>query len=404
MNQQKDKLFGSIMEGLISEGPEIFREALERLFNEAMTIERSEFLGAGPYERTSERRGHSNGFKPKGYQTGVGKLELSIPQVRGLKFYPQSLERGCRSERALKLAIAEMYVMGVSTRKVTKITEQLCGFEVSSGQVSRLSKELDDTLEAFRNRPLEDEYPFVYFDALYEKVRYGGMIRDMAVLVAIGVNKRTGKREILGVEALLSEAEVHWRTLLKKLSERGLTGVELFISDDHQGLKAARMSVFPSVPWQRCQFHLSQNAQRYSPKVSMRKEIAQVLSDIFNAMNKETALSLSQKFAEIYKESAPEFSRWLEENIEEGLTVFSFPRKYWRKLRTVNPLERVNKEIRRRTRVVGIFPNQESCLRLITAVLQEIHEGWIVGRKYINFEEDNLAESLELPIYRKKVA
>ena len=165
------------------------------------------------------------------------------------------------------------------------------------------------------------------FDALYEKVRYGGMIRDMAVLVAIGVNKRTGKREILGIEALLSEAEVHWRTLLKKLSERGLSGVELFISDDHQGLKAARMSIFPSVPWQRCQFHLSQNAQRYSPKVSMRKEIAQVLSDIFNAMNKETALSLSQNFAEIYKESAPEFSRWLEENIEEGLTVFSFPKK-----------------------------------------------------------------------------
>lgn len=404
MNQKKDKLFESIMEGLISEGPEIFREALERLFNEAMTIERNEFLGAGPYERTIERRGHANGFKSKGYQTGVGKLELSIPQVRGLKFYPQSLERGCRSERALKLAIAEMYVMGVSTRKVTKITEQLCGFEVSSGQVSRLSKELDETLDAFRNRPLEDEYPFVYFDALYEKVRYGGMIRDMAVLVAIGVNKRTGKREILGIEALLSEAEVHWRTLLKKLSERGLTGVELFISDDHQGLKAARMSVFPSVPWQRCQFHLSQNAQRYSPKVSMRKEIAQVLSDIFNAMNKETALSLSQKFAEIYKESAPEFSRWLEENIEEGLTVFSFPRKCWKKIRTVNPLERVNKEIRRRTRVVGIFPNQESCLRLITAVLQEIHEGWIVGRKYINFEDNNLAESLELPIYRKKVA
>lgn len=404
MNQKQDKLFESIMEGLISEGPEIFREALERLFNEAMTIERSGFLGAEPYERNPERRGHANGFKPKGYQTGVGKLELSIPQVRGLKFYPRSIERGCRSERALKLAIAEMYVMGVSTRKVTKITEQLCGFEVSSGQVSRLSKELDETLEAFRNRPLEDEYPFVYFDALYEKVRYGGIIRDIAVLVSIGVNKRTGKREILGVEALLSEAEVHWRTLLKKLSERGLKGVELFISDDHQGLKAARMSVFPSVPWQRCQFHMSQNAQSYATKVSMRKEIAQVMSDIFNAMNRETALSLSQKFTETYKESAPEFARWLEENIEEGLTVFSFPRKYWRKLRTVNPLERVNKEIRRRTRVVGIFPNQESCLRLITAVLQEIHEGWIVGREYINFEDYKTKENLELPIYRKKVA
>lgn len=404
MNQQKDKLFGSIMEVLISEGPEIFKEVLERLFNEAMAIERSEFLGAGPYERSHERRGYANGFKPKGYQTGVGKLELSIPQVRGMKFYPQSLERGCRSERALKLAIAEMYVMGVSTRKVTKITEQLCGFEVSSGQVSRLSKELDETLEAFRSRPLEDEYPFVYFDALYEKVRYGGVIRDMAVLVAIGVNKRTGKREILGIEALLSEAEVHWRTLLKKLSERGLKGIELFISDDHQGLKAARMSVFPSVPWQRCQFHMSQNAQSYAPKMAIRAEIAQVLRDIFNSPDRETAFTMSKKAIERYKGSAPDFSNWLDENIEDGLTVFSFPRKYWRKIRTVNPLERVNKEIRRRTRVVGIFPNRESCLRLITAVLQEIHEGWIVGRKYINFENDKAKENLESPIYRKKVA
>ena len=155
------------------------------------------------------------------------------------------------------------------------------------------------------------------------------MIRDIAVLIATGVNKRTGKREILGIEALLSEAEVHWRTLLKKLSERGLTGVELFISDDHEGLKAARRSVFPSVPWQRCQFRMSQNAQKYAPKVSMRKEIDQVLRDIFNTMNKEAALSLAHKFAEIYEESAPDFSRWLEENIEDGLTVFSFPRKYW---------------------------------------------------------------------------
>ena len=336
MNQQKDKLFGSIMEVLISDGPEIFKEVLERLFNEAMEIERSEFLGAEPYERSNERIGHANGFKSKRYQTGVGKLELSIPQVRGLKFYPQSLERGCRSERALKLAVAEMYVMGVSTRKVTKITEQLCGFEVSSGQVSRLSKELDESLEAFRSRLLKDEYTFVYLDAMYEKVRYGSIIRDMAVLVAIGVNKHTGKREIIGVEALLSEAEVHWRTLLKKLSERGLKGIELFISDDHQGLKAARMSVFPSVPWQRCQFHMSQNAQSYAPKMAIRKEIAQVLRDIFNSPDRETAFSMIRKVIEQYKESAPNFASWLDENIEDGLTVFSFPRKYWRKIRTVN--------------------------------------------------------------------
>lgn len=404
MNQEKDKLFGTIMEALISEGPGIFKEVLEQLLNRSMDIERSEFLGAGPYERTSERRGHANGYKPKGYHTGVGKLELSIPQVRGLKFYPQSLEKGCRSERALKLAVAEMYVMGVSTRKVTKITEQLCGFEVSSSQVSRLSKELDETLEAFRSRPLEDEYPFVYFDALYEKVRYGGVVRDLAVLVAIGVNKRSGKREILGIEALLSEAEVHWRSLLKKLSERGLSGVKLFISDNHAGMKAARQSVFPSVPWQRCQFHMSMNAQRYAPQTAMRKQIAQIMRDIFNSPDRESAMAMVKKACDSYSETAPDFVNWLEENIEEGLTAFSFSRQYWTKIRTVNPLERLNKEIRRRTRVVGIFPNRESCVRLISAVLMEIHEGWLTGRKYINFENENVEENLELPIYRKKVA
>jgi transposase-like protein len=404
MNREQDKFFETIMEALISEGPEIFKGVLEQLFNRAMDIERSDFLKAGPYERTSERQGYANGYKPKGYHTGVGKLELAIPQVRGLKFYPQSIERGCRSERALKLAVAEMYVLGVSTRKVTKITEQLCGLEVSSSQVSRLSKELDETLEEFRNRPLEDEYSIVYFDALYEKVRDGGVVRDLAVLVAIGVNKRTGKREILGIEALLSEAEVHWRTLLKKLSERGLSGVKLFVSDNHQGMKAARRSVFPSIPWQRCQFHMSMNAQRYAPKASMRIKIAQTMRDIFDSPDRESALAMSQKAIESFKETAPDFVRWLEENIEEGLTVFSFPRQYWRKLRTVNPLERVNKEIRRRTRVVGVFPNRESCVRLISAVLMEIHEAWITGRMYINFEKDQSEENLETQFYRKKVA
>jgi len=404
MNHSKDKLFEPIMEALKSEGPEVFRDVLEHLFNRAMEIERNEFLKAGPYERTDERLGYANGFKPKGYHTGVGKLELSIPQVRGIKFYPRSLERGCRSERALKLAIAEMYVMGVSTRKVTKITEQLCGLEVSSGQVSKLSKELDEMLEEFRNRPLEDEYPFVYFDALYEKVRYGGIVRDLAVLVAIGVNKRTGKREMLGVEALLSEAEVHWRTLIKRLSERGLSGVKAFISDDHEGLKAARKAVFPSVPWQRCQFHMSMNAQKYAPSRAIRKQIAQTMKIIFNSPDRQTAIYNVEKACEIYKKTAPDFIVWLEQNIEDALTVFCFPEMYWKRIRTVNPLERVNEEIRRRTRVVGIFPNKASCIRLITAVLIEIHESWMTGKKYINFDNESWEEDLEKQFYRKKVA
>ena len=383
---QKDTLLESMMEALISQGPDFFREMLTLMFNEAMKIERSEFLKAGPYERTEQRQGHANGFKPKHYQTQIGELALSIPQVRGLSFYPRSIEKGNRSERALKLAIAEMYVMGVSTRKVTKITEQLCGLEISSTQVSRLSSQLDETLTAFRERPLESEYPYVYLDARYEKVRHGGVVRDMAVLIAIGVNKQTGKREILAVSTSLSEAEVHWRELLSGLSERGLKGVELFISDDHCGLKAARKHVFPSVPWQRCQFHMQQNAQQYVPKVTMRKQVAESVRNIFNAPDKDSAMMLNQKICLEYKESAPEFSNWLENNIEEGLTFFQFPKAHRNKIRTVNPLERINKEIKRRTRVAGIFPNQESCLRLVSAVLCEIHDSWIVGKAYLIFD------------------
>lgn len=401
MNQKQDTIFEPLMKELISSGPEVFREVISRLFNEALKIERSGFLGAGPYERSDNRRGHANGFKSRNFHTGMGDIEISIPQVRGLKFYPRSLERGCRSERALKLAIAEMYVMGVSTRKVTKITEQLCGLEVSSSQVSRLSKQLDEKLEKFRNRQLEDEYPFVYFDALYEKVRYAGVVRDIAVLVAIGVNRRTGKREIIGIDARLSEAEVHWRSFLKSLSDRGLSGVKLFISDDHNGMKAARRSVFPSVPWQRCQFHMSQNAQQYAPDKGMRKVIADLMRNIFNSPDRESAQAVTKKIIALYHKKAPDFTSWLEENIEEGLTVFSFQQKYRRRIRTVNPLERVNKEIRRRTRVVGIFPNQAACLRLIAALLQEVHENWITGRVYITFESE---ESLENQNYRKKVA
>ncbi len=243
-----------ILEELIEEGTEAFRGILEKLFNVAMRLERSEFLGAEAYERTQSRRGYRNGFKGKRIQTRVGELRLEIPQVRGLSFYPKSLERGCRSEKALKLAIAEMYVMGVSTRKVSEITEQLCGLEISATQVSRVAGMLDEELEGFRSREL-GEYPIVYLDAHYEKVRKGGRVQDVAILKALGVN-RFGTREVLGLSVRLSEAEVHWREFMAELQKRGLKGVELFVSDDHSGLKAARRAVYPSVPWNRCQFHL----------------------------------------------------------------------------------------------------------------------------------------------------
>jgi transposase-like protein len=368
-----------------------------------MELERTEFLGAGPYERTSERRDHANGFKGKTVATRVGRLKLKIPQVRNLSFYPKSLERGCRSEKALKLAIAEMYVKGVSTRKVSRITEQLCGTEISATQVSRIAKMLDEELGQFRERELQ-EYRVVYLDAHYEKVRVNGTVQDLAILKALGVN-RWGKREVLGVSATLSEAEVHWREFLQGLQRRGLQGVELVVSDDHVGLRAARRAVFPSVPWQRCQFHLAQNAQAHAHNRAQGREMGQAIRDIFNAPSLADAEAMVTRVAQRFAQENPKWVKWLEENIEEGFTVYRFARSSHRKIRTINVLERVNKEIRRRTRVVGIFPNEDSVLRLTSAVLAEIHEEWLTGRQYLNLADwTTMEKPASQANYRKSVA
>jgi transposase-like protein len=356
------------------------------LVNEAMKIERNEVLGAVPYERTNERRGYANGFKPKTRATRVGKVELQVPQTRDVEFYPKSLERGVRSERALKLAVAEMYVQGVSTRKVTKITSELCGLDVSSSQVSRAAKLLDEELQAWRERPL-GKLVYLTLDARYEKVRHGGTVVDCAVLVAVGVLP-SGKRTILGVSAKLSEAEVHWREFLQSLVQRGLHGVEMITSDAHEGLKAARKSVFPGVPWQRCQFHLQQNATAYVPKVDMRSEVAADLRGIFNASNAHEAERLLKIAIEKYRTTAPKLAEWMEQNVPEGLTVFTRPENHRKKLRTSNMIERLNKEIKRRTRVATLFPNEASLLRLASAVLAEVDEEWQTGKTYLNIEID----------------
>ena len=395
-----------LMELLSDFGPEKFREALEVLYNHSMLIERSEVLEARPYERTPSRKGYSNGFKPKKFQTSVGKLKLQIPQVRGdIDFYPSSLERGTRIEVSLKLALAEMVVKGVSTRKVKAITEQLCGMSISSTQVSRISKDLDEVFEEFRERELTDPYEYVYLDATYEKIRHGGRVIDMAILISIGVNKRTGQREILGVDAELSEAEVHWRNFLEKLHRRGLHGVKLIISDAHKGLQAARMATFSTIPWQRCQFHFQQNAQKYAPQKYMKREIARSIRYILDSLDKEDARKKTKEIIAFYSTKAPAFSDWLEENIEDVFAVFNFPVEHRKRIRTTNGVERINEEIKRRTKVARLFPNAESCLRLVTAVLIDIHETWITGIKYLTFEAEKENKRIEKkPFYRKTVA
>jgi transposase-like protein len=297
------------------------------------------------------------------------------------------LERGERSEKALKAAIAEMYLQGVSTRRVTKVVEELCGIEVSSTQVSRLTQALDVDLEKWRHRPL-GPMPYLFLDARYENVRHQGCVRDLAVLWAVGISP-TGKREVLGVSVSLSEAEVHWRSFLKSLQERGLSDVKLIVSDDHGGLNAARKSIFGGIAWQRCQFHLAQNAQAMAGSLDQRREIAHDLRAIFNSPDRSNAEERLAKIVGKYAKRSPKLSAWLEENIPAGLTIFAFPSQHQRRLRTSNLMERGNLEIRRRTRVAGLFPNEAACLRLVSAVLIEIHEEWITGKRYLDMTVEN---------------
>ena len=383
-HHNQSTLVQEVIQVLAEQGLDGLAQVFEIVLNEAMKAERSQVLNANPYERSPERVGHANGFKPKSVLSRLGKLQLQIPQTRGVEFYPSALERGERSERALKLALAEMYVQGVSTRKVKAVLEQLCGSEVSSTQVSRCAAQLDEEVAAWRSRPL-GKIKYVLLDARYEKVRHGGAVVDCAVLIAIGIDEQ-GQRTILGVSVKLSEAEVHWREFLSSLIDRGLHGVELIVSDDHAGLKQARKACFPGVPWQRCQFHLQQNAMHYVPQVSQRTEVASDLRAVFNAPNREEANRLLGLTVKKYQATAPALSQWMEANVPESLTVFQLPAAHRRRLRTTNVLERLNQELKRRTRVATLFPNEASLLRLVTALLMETSEDWETGKRYLNPE------------------
>lgn len=350
------------------------------LLNGVMELEREKYLKAEAYARNPERISYANGYKDKKLGMRMGEVQLKIPQTRDCMFYPRTVEKGVRSEKALRLALSEMYIQGVSTRKVMKITEQLCGFEVSSTQVSRLTSEMDAEIDRWRNRPLE-AFKYLMLDARYEKVRDNGRIVDMAVLWAIGINK-VGMRSVLGISVSLSEAEIHWRTFLQSLITRGLSGVEYIVSDDHPGLGTARKALFSGVPWQRCEFHLAQNAQSYVSKTMNKALIGEEIRDIFNAPNTEVAQSMLKNFIIRYEKTEPRLAKWAEENIPEAFTVFSLSVKIRKHLRTSNLCERINREIARRTRVIRIFPNEASCLRIVSAILMEVDEEWVSGKKF----------------------
>ncbi len=375
-----------ITELLAEHGFDGLAQAVTVLLNEVMKIERAHALGAAPYQRSEDRKGHANGFKPRTINTRIGALTVAVPQARDIEFYPSALEKGIRSERALKLAVAEMYVQGVSTRKVAAITEKLCGLEVTSPQVSRAAAALDDELEKWRSRPI-GQTPYLILDARYENVRHGGQVISCAVLVAIGIDPK-GKRSILGVSVSLSEAEAHWRDFLAGLQARGLHGVKLVVSDRHAGLKEALDARLTGVTRQRCQFHLMKNALAFLPKPSLRKAVVASIRAVFDAPDRPEADRLLEIAVKKYRPTAPGLAEWLEQNVPEGLAVFALPTGHRRRLRTINMLERLNRELKRRTRVAGLFPNAASALRLVSAVAMEISEEWETNRKYLTMEPE----------------
>ena len=392
MDRNKDTAIEAVLEHLIDHGPGEMASVFARVFEVAMQVERERFLAASHYERTEGRRGYANGYKPKRLDTPAGTVSVQVPKTAGHAdepFYPQSLERGQRSVRAVMLAVAEMYIKGVSTRDVEAVMRELGIESLSSSQVSRAARLLDEELEAWRNRPL-GEIKYLIVDARYEKMRHGGIVRDVAVLSAIGIGPDE-RRRVLGISVALSEAEVHWRSFLDSLVTRGMRGVEFIVSDDHAGLRAARRAVLGAATWQRCQFHLAQNAIHHAPNTEIRKRIGGDLRAVWNACTLAKAETALAELVAGYRGGAPKLADWLEQNVPQGLAVLTLPEHHRRRLRTSNPIERcIQQELKRRTVKVRIFPSDEALLRLATAIVVEIDEKWASDNKaYIKWEYQN---------------
>lgn len=386
MSQGQDTIIATLMEQLIAEGPDGMAQVFTALFNLAMRLERERFLGAGLYERNPDRRGYANGYKPKTLDTTAGTVTVEVPKAAGTgeAFYPQSLERGRRSSRAVMLAIAEMYVKGVSTRDAAKVMAEFGLESLSSTQVSRAAALLDEELAAWRSRPL-GEIHYLFLDARYEKLRESGVVGDTALFSAIGIGA-DGRRRVLGVCCDPSEAEIHWRAFLDNLIARGMRGVRFVVSDDHAGLRAARRAVLPGAVWQRCQFHLAQNAIHHAPNAAIRKRIGAELRRVWNAPTLQAAQEELNRLVGAYRGKADRLADWLEQNVPEGLAVLTLPEPHRRRMRTANPIERaIQQEIKRRTSKVRVFPNRDALLRLVSAVLIEIDEDWATSNRiYIN--------------------
>ena len=367
---------------LVTEDKDWVRELVREVVQQVLETEMTEALGATKGQRTAQRRGYRSGYYERGLVTRVGKLELRVPQDREGHFSTEIFERYSRVERAFVGALVEMYVQGVSTRKVKAVTEELCGHDFSASAISRLNVKMDETLRRFAERPLEEEYPYVILDARYENVREDGIVTKRAVLIALGVNM-DGRRCVLGVSLANRESRTSWKDFLSSLIARGLRGVEYVVSDAHEGLKQSVTQVLPGTVWQRCYVHFLRNALDHLPRkhdddcmtelrwIYDRKKLAEARSDLAAWLKR-------------WQSKYPKLCDWVEENIDETFTVYRLPVGHHKNMRSTNLLERFNEEIRRRTYVVRVFPNPDACLRLVRALCAEQHEEWQEGNRYMN--------------------
>lgn len=358
---------------------------LDPILNQILQAEMTEHLGAEPGEQTDDRRGYRNGYYQRKLTTRVGTIELEVPRDREGTFQTALFQRYQRSEKALVLTLMQMVVQGVSTRRVKDITADLCGREFSSSTVSRLTEELDEQVEAWAERQLDQEYPFLILDAMQLKVRRQKAVRSTTAMLAVGISE-DGQREILGLEMGLSETQQGWHRFIRQLKERGLSGVELATSDAHEGLRQALQEAFPGLIWQRCQSHFRRNVLDQTP-ASYRDQMHQVLDRILEASSQEEAQTQLDDLREQLEENAASALEILEDGFYDATAVLALPEKYRKRLRTTNMLERFIQEIRRREKVIRIFPNMGSAERLVGALCAETHEEWSTGRRYLTMEE-----------------
>ena len=372
------------LKGLLAGGEDFIRAAIEALVQAALEAEMTEAIGAEKGERTGTRVSYRSGYYSRSLITRVGTLELRVPKDRMGRFSTELFERYQRSEKALVGTLAEMYVQGVSTRKVKAVTEVLCGHSFSASSISAINKSLDENLKAFAERRLSENYPYLILDARYEKVREAGVIVSQAVLVAVAVDE-DGRRQILAVELANRESRSSWREFLSRLKQRGLTGVEFVVSDDHPGLKQAVCEVVPQAAWQRCHVHFLCNALDYVPR-KVDDDCLQELRWFYDRRDlAEVRRDIAQWLAK-WQAKYPRLCDWVEDNVEETLTDYRLPLAHHKHMKSTNMLERLNQELKRRTHVVRIFPNAESCLRLVRALAVEMHENWLEATRYLNMD------------------